>query len=448
MLKPKVLGRHRHSKAALVLIAAAVLLLAGIGNRIIDNYQALADANTLAAVSLAVSGVPRNALPVTLVDIDDRTRDAWNARPKIPHAALAILIGIASERGAEAIILDVDLSGDTAEEPPDPQLRALLSAYPADGPMLMLARRIVFSATTDGRMEPTSSLRTPYDAIVHGKPNIQWITTLNDIDRDRSVRRVRLWQSVCAGGDSAAYPSAALMAGAMLLPPPSQAFSLQHFLSERVAGDCENVAAAPAPWPGAQRQAATVPYILPDRADARALFRVVRNGAETLVLRRVTAGQIVSVDGPDARPAGEIDAHPFTDRVVMIGASDAASGDVYNTPMGSMPGVLIIANSVVQADRILNARPMPPVVRAGTILLALLSFILVARLFQGAVAALVISAISFLLLYATARLFSLGDGIAVLAAAVTGVALFKLLESLLNLALEVPKRGWRAIFKS
>jgi CHASE2 domain-containing sensor protein len=132
----------------------------------------------------------------------------------------------------------------------------------------------------------------------------------------------------------------------------------------------------------------------------------------------------------------------------MIGASDAASGDVYNTPMGSMPGVLIIANSVVQADRILNARPMPPVVRAGTILLALLSFILVARLFQGAVAALVISAISFLLLYATARLFSLGDGIAVLAAAVTGVALFKLLESLLNLALEVPKRGWRAIFKS
>lgn len=447
MLKAKALGRHKHSKLAILLTLAAALLLGGIGSRIVENYQSLADVNTLAAVSLAVSGVPRNALPVTFIDVDDSTREAWKARPKIPHAALASLISIAAERKAEAIILDVDLSGDTAAEPPDPQLLALLSSYPADAPMLMLARRIVFSAMPDGGMKPTSSLRTPYDAAVQGKANIQWITTLNDIGSDRTVRRVRLWQSVCGDGDAAAYPSAALIAGALFLPQPGTAFSLSGFLADRMTADCGTAPAEAAPWPGARQQAATIPYLLPDRADARALFRVVRNGAETVVLRRVEAGQIVKVERSSAGPAGEIDAYPFANRVVLIGASDAASGDVYNTPLGSMPGVLIIANSVVQADRILNSKPMPAAARAGAILLALLSFILVARLFQGAVAALVISAISFGVLYATARLFSFEDGLAVLAAAVTGVALFKLLESLLNLLLDIRKRGWRAIFK-
>jgi CHASE2 domain-containing sensor protein len=432
---------------AFLLVVAAALLLGGLGGRIMESYQGLGDPNTLAALSLAVSGVPASALPVTILDIDDETREAWKARPQIPHAALARLIGIASEQGASGIVVDVDLSGDRENEAPDSQLHSLLAGYAVDAPPLLLARRIVFSAGADGRMEPTSTLSTPYDAIVRGKPNIQWITTLNDIDRDRTVRRVRLWQSICGESEDVAYPSAVLVTGALLLHEREVGFSLQQFLAERAAADCNATAGPAVPWRGAQLQAATVPFIVPDRAEARALFRIVRNGEETIVLRKVSAGQIVLTDEAGARLAGEIDRHPFAGRVVLIGASDAASGDLYNTPFGTMPGVLVIANSVVQADRILNAGPMPSWARSVATLLAFLSFFYVARRFHGAVAAILMSLMIFCLLYVIARLFSLGDGLAVIATAFTGLALFKLLESLFNLALDIPKRGWRAVFK-
>ena len=84
----------------------------------------------------------------------------------------------------------------------------------------------------------------------------------------------------------------------------------------------------------------------------------------------------------------------------------------------------------------LNAPPMPGWMRTGAILLAFLAFVGVARVFQVAVAAILISLLSFGLVYSIARLFSLADGIAVIATAVTGLALFKLLESLVNIALE------------
>lgn len=439
--------RRKPSRAAVLLAVAAALLLAGIGGRIVDGYQEIGDPNTLAALSLAVSGVPASALPVTLLDIDDETRELWKARPRIPHAALASLIGIASERGASAVIVDVDLSGDRVDEAPDPQLLSVLAGYPADAPPLLLARRIVFAAGEGGAMVPRTALRTPYDAAVLGKSNIQWITTLNDIDRDRTVRRIRLWQSICGETQDVTYPSATLAAGALLLTSRDKAFSLPDFLAGRAAADCQAAAAPQTPWAAAAFQAATVPFLVPDRAEARALFRVERKGEQTIVLRKVQAGQIVLADDAGARPAGDIDRQPFANRVVLIGASDAGSGDFYNTPLGTMPGVLVIANSVIQAGRILNAAVMPGWLRSGTILIALLGFLYVTRRFHGAVAALIVSVMIFSILFVVARLFSLADGLAVIAAALTGLALFKLLESLLNLALDVPKRGWRAIFK-
>ena len=216
------------------MVIAAALLLGGIGSRIVDNYKGMADPNTIAAVSLAMSGVPAGALPVTVLDIDDKTREAGSARSKVPHAALARLIGIAAAGGASAIIVDIDLSGDAGTGTRRTlNWHALLAGYPADGPVLMLARRIVFSAGPDGRMEAASSIATPYDGLVRGKANIHWITTLNDIDRDRTVRRIRLWQSVCAKDESAAYPSAPLVAGAFLLPSRARRFRFRG--SSRIA---------------------------------------------------------------------------------------------------------------------------------------------------------------------------------------------------------------------
>jgi CHASE2 domain-containing sensor protein len=434
-------------RALFVLMLTSALLLVGLSESIVDAYGRLGDTNTLAQVSLAVTGVPEKALPVTLLDIDDRTRDAWRARPKVPHAALAKLITIAANSKAALILLDFDLSGDIIDEKPDGTLGAVLTDYPSDAPPLLLARRIVFAVDPSGKVEPTSSISTPYDNLVSGKSNIIWITTLNDIDRDRSVRRVRLWQSICTESVTITYPAAALVAGAVFLSPRGKQIPLESLLADRTAADCRSANPPAPPWPGAHARAATVPFIAPDRSDARPMFFRAPTGENVQLLRRISAGTIVTAGAAGVKATGDIDPHPFVDRVVLIGASDAGNGDFYNTPFGTMSGVMVIANSVMQTNRILNARPMPTWLRSTTILLAFLSFVAISRRFQGSFATLLISLLSFLLLLIVARLFSLTDGVAVIAATVTCMALAKLLESFLNLALDVPTRGWRAILK-
>lgn len=437
----------RRGKVLALLVTTAVLLLAGAGHRIVDGFGNLSDPNMLSSVSLALSGVPSQAMPVTLLDVDDRTREVWDARTRIPHQALASLVSLSAEQGAAAILLDVDLAGAESDEQADPRLNALLAGYPADAPSLMLARRIVFSSDVAGNVAARTSIATPYDEAVRGKPNIRWITTLNDIGRDRSVRRIRLWQSICGNDGAAAYPSALLVVGALFFPPRNEDFSLDQFLRERAAADCATSSPPSTPWPGATAVAVTIPYILPDRANARALFRIKSNGKETIVLRRIPASQMVSVDATGARLLGEIDSEPFRGRLVMIGASDAASGDLYNTPLGTMPGVLIIANGLVQTERILNSLVMPAWAQGSVVVLTFVVFAYMVRRFQGIVAGLLISAVAFGFLWVIARLFSLADGIAIVTAALTGLALFKLLESLVGLAFSIRSVGWRAILR-
>ena len=66
---------------------------------------------------------------------------------------------------------------------------------------------------------------------------------------------------------------------------------------------------------------------------------------ETVAFRRIGAGQLFTYTNGVAAPAGEIDADPFAGRVVIVGASYSDSGDVYETPLGTMPGALVLANS-------------------------------------------------------------------------------------------------------
>jgi CHASE2 domain-containing sensor protein len=439
-------GRSRLVTAVIFTIAAA-MLLAGGGTRFIDSYERFHDANAITSVALVMGGVPREALPVTLLDVDDRTREAWGAGPRTPHAALARLITESASHGASAVVVDFDLSSETPAETADPLLHEALANYPASAPPLMLARKISFGR--DGGEEPVAvdTLGTPYDDAVAGKANIHWITTLNDISGDRQVKRIRLWQTVCKGPGGIAYPSAALVAGALLFPDAQKAAELDAFLKARADSDCRKTAATDVAWPIATAQAATLPYVIPDRAENRALFRISREGRETVVLRRIPAGQLVSYGADGAKVAGELDRDPFEGRVVMIGASHSDSGDFYNTPIGSMPGVLILANSVVQARKIVDAAPMPVFLTNIITLLVFLIFAYVARKLQGAPAVIVIGLLSVPILFAVSRFYSFADGVTILGVAVPGFALFKLIDSCAHIVVHLPSLGWRALLK-
>lgn len=440
-------GRRRTTLIITVLTAA--LMLSGLGAAIMDTHDSFAKTDRLAAVSLILSGVPGNALPVTLLDVDDATRLGWRSTGATPHTALAELVRMAAARDAAGVLLDFDLTVDQPGTPADPAMLALLDTYAADAPLLMLVRKIGFAR---GGQEGNGTLAasaapTPYDAATTGKPNIIWVTTLNDISADRAVRRIRLWQSVCDGASGTAYPSPALVTAARLSGGGRQGAALQEFLDWRVHIECGRENLERPAWPPAQRQAAQLPYVFGDDASSPAKLKLDTPNGPTVVLRRISAGRLVNFEGGRASPAGDIDRDPFAGRVTIIGASYTESADVHETPLGTMPGSLILANSIVQAETLTNTVPASPWIRNALAVAVFLIFAVIVRYLVGVLALISIGLMSVVILIVLSRLHGFETGFAVIATAVTGFALFKLIDALAMIALDVPKRGWRALLK-
>ncbi len=236
------------------------------------------------------------------------------------------------------------------------------------------------------------------------------------------------------------------MAAALLYAEDKREAELATFLKSRADTDCRKEPEAKLDWPKFEGQGITIPYMVADRADTRSLFRIAKDGKETVVLRRISAGQIVKFDGVNAELAGELDADPFKDRVLMIGATHADTSDFYNTPLGTMPGVLIVANSLIQAKSITDTEPMNWWLSNIFALGLFLIYAAIVRNLQSALALTVIGVVSLFALFIISRLFSFYDGVNVVAVAVPGFALFKLIDSLAQIAVDIPRRGWRSIF--
>ena len=434
-----------------IVLAAALVMLTGIAGRIVDTHDSFVSSDRLAAISLILSGVPDGALPVTLLDVDDETRAAWGAEGATPHAALAELVRLSASGGPEAILLDFDLSAERTATPADPVLLELLSSYPVDAPLLMMVRKIGFmrsAGSVDGSAGLTASaVASPYDGATVGKANIRWVTTLNDIGSDRVVRAISMWQSVCDGASGTAYPSAALVTAGHFARHEAQAAGLDQFLTSRVIAECGAGKPPQLPWPRVQKRSAQLPYVFTGDPNAKALMRIDTPQGPTVALRRISAGQLVTFAAGTAQGAVEVDRDPFAGRVVIIGASYTQSSDVHETPLGTMPGSMILANSIVQAGHLTSVEPAAPALRNIMALLVFLIFAAFARYLIGVAAILGIGLVSLGVLIVLSRLYGMETGFEVVAAAITGFSLFKLIDSLVQLASEVPKRRWRAIFK-
>ena len=435
----------------LILVIAAVMMLAGAGSGLIKTYENLAKADRLAAVSLIMSGVPDTATPVTFLDVDDATRRAWSAEGGTPHAALAELIGLAQRNQAEAVLVDFDLSPERPGTLADGHLSAVLKSWPADGPQLLLVRRIMFTQG-DGpdqtALIAAGAAATPYDGDVAGKPNITWVAALNESSNGTPVKRIRLWQVVCDGAAGTAYPSPALAVAAHVAENGKYRSALEQFLGQQATEGCGGTASFHSDWPPVRSQMAMLPYLFGDARNAGAQLRVTREGRETILMRRIGAGQLVRHDAGKADVMGEIDADPFAGRIVVIGGSYTGSGDVHDTPFGWMPGAMILANSVAQSHAIVHASPLPSGVINFLSMGLFLIFAAFARYLVPIAALIGIGLVSLFCLFVVTRLSDFASGFDMLAVALSGFALFKFVDMLARFALDIPKRGWRAVLKT
>ena len=431
-------GRKRMA-TIIITVAAAVLMLSGLGKTVLSINDSFSKSDRLAAISLLLTGKPERALPVTFLDVDDVTRKAWQAQGATPHAALAELIGLAAQSGARGILLDFDISSDQPAEAGDTALATLLREYPSEAPLLMLVRRI--------NVVTSEAVATPYDGDVAGKSNIVWVTTLNDASSDRSVRRIRMWQTVCAGSDGKAYPSVALLTAGALLDGGRNRAALERFLDVAVSRECGNVDEAPLPWPPAQHQLARLPFAFPADPDKPALLRIIVDGQPTPAFWRVRASRLVSYDGTMAAPAGDIDSSPFDGRIAVIGGSYADSGDIYGTALGVMPGAMVLANSIVQARTMVETVPAPSWARNVFAVALLLAFAAIARYFVPLFALIAIAATAVAALLTLTRIYGFETGFDSVAIGLTGFALFKLADAFAHVIMDIPARRWKCILK-
>ncbi|MFO0993395.1 MAG: CHASE2 domain-containing protein [Hyphomicrobiales bacterium] len=440
--------RRGWSYAAAVLVA--ILTMLGIGKGMLEAYESLSSADKLIKVSTLFSGAEQRAVPVTLIEVDDETRTRWGNPVITPHKAIATMINVAREGGARVIVVDLDLSGDTEGQPPTPELYNVLAHYPADAPPLYIVRAIRFKGASlpgEGQTYLADSYRkTPYDSVIATKPNISWISALPSFGGDRVVRKVRFWQTVCDGATGEAFPSAALAVAASL---ENQGAALKSFLDRQIETECGGKASqAASSWPQHNRLEAPIPFAFSDSAKTPALNATGTDGKPTALLRRIGAWSLVRVSGDMVEATGEVDAGIFHNRAVLIGVTHADSRDVYATPLGSMPGVTIIANTVALAKVISETPAASLFVRN---LLGICFFFIVAFIgirFQAAPAMILIGLAGVGTSFLVSRWFGFATAVEVIALGLTVFALYKIADSIVGIVVEWRSgRGWRAIFK-
>lgn len=262
---------------------------------------------------------PTEVLPVTLIDIDDVLyRDRWANPATTPRHELARMIGLLEESGLRALVLDVDLSwGDE-----DPVLASFLEGYRGPVPLVLVKR-------LEDRLDGLQAAPAPVDPVVEANPLVSWAHSHFYVDRDDSVRRWRAWLPACLNDRAIVLPAVA-----------ARALELSH----------------PGSVDGRIPEASSPCGRLGDEPDSHAiLFRhdFGTSGGESglpTVDSRGWAGPAQRLFARDLLDGMRVDRGTyFDDRVGVIGGTHHGGRDHWRTPIGILPGAVVLANTIIHA---------------------------------------------------------------------------------------------------
>ena len=403
-----------------------------------------------------------NSPAFVFIDIDDATWREWSFPLITPRDKLASLIEVAARSNPSAIVVDVDLAFPDATDREE-RLGKFLASYQAAWPPLLLNRALQ-PASTAGSIFPAPR-GTVYDNKTKDRANILWGSPLFERSGDNSVRRWRLFTPACTqSGQPLTVPSIHLLAASIA----------RRSLADASGG--ESPATGSAPWAELYRNLAILTP--PDCKDAsrvqegvldatpglrevrfdhddvssRVIYRIAGKraprGLDRLSAGRTEASAVVAV-----RPARSILAAASPEgvpglagRVVLIGGSYAQSGDWHETPIGRMPGALLVINAIEALS--VNGTPVEPsrVERLVTSLALVVLTAAAAAWFRATVVAIVVAAGLFVLMTISIARFQSGVMLDMAIPAV-GAALHDLIEAAISLAQQVRTLGWKWVLK-
>lgn len=380
---PEIEKRRRRSFAVLLrqglicgLLVTAVLLLQSVG--VMPTFE---DDAATDGMMRAYSGVgaPKHTYPFVLIAVDGETYRQWKEPLITPRDKLAEIVTFAVQGGAKLIFLDVDLSRDHlgGRVPP--------GSAPGDCKKLGTADASLCEALSNAGDIPVILARTIVDSEqIHGArwkthpsfldnavatPAVLWASPLYSLDPDRFVRQLRGWEIACEAGRLRAYPSVETLAVAILAGKEKGRSALERAMTSRSGGGCNDnkdpekaddsfdlpvdnsddkpVRVTRQASGPAERIFFTIPWeptlsrIYPEQGTRAARQQVDIPGTDTVtdVLKVYSARHIVDpIEKPDPK---SVQGH-----VVVVGATHAEAGDLHETPLGLMPGALVIINAI------------------------------------------------------------------------------------------------------
>jgi len=325
-------------------LGIAVLLFA---IRDLPRFKDVEDASLDWFIQIRQADIDENAPSFAIIDIDERTYRAIGQPYYTPRRHLLKLIRFALSGEPEAVILDFDLSRPGAEPEEEAALAEFLRTYP--GPVPIIAIQPVIRSLTDPgapRIHRTVALR----AATSDNPFVYWGSALVTVDDDFTVRRWRVWEKSCTPDGRPEVLMPIQIIAAMLM---EQEGPVHAALEEAKA---KIFSAAPFECSGksttrSQPTRETIDVagrqvlIQPSWTESRIFYAFPWGAAsgETYVNARhlVIRPALAILESEPGTVANDW----LRDRLVVISGSYDEGGDVHRTPLGEMPGSLVIVNS-------------------------------------------------------------------------------------------------------
>jgi hypothetical protein len=309
----------------------------------------------------------RNIPPFVLLDIDDRTYQAWGEPLLTPRNRLTNLIKVAVQAKARLIIVNIDLSKESLIEglplpeklrqhPYDQEIYDYLANYAERCKTQLACPPIILTRTFRPPFGPILVPRPSFlePAVAQSTPYVQWASTLFYRSYDDVVRRWWLWQPTCMKQQPGIIPSAELLAAAIIrngTPQQTQEI-LSTALSPFQPKNCTDKYILPQVLPKMiqmgqltvrtevrgihQRIMYSMPWLIGNKPPRLPYFLADTNGEPILT---VFPAQLFAESPPIASLTA------LQDKIIVIGGSYDGH-DVYRTPLDYMPGSLILINAI------------------------------------------------------------------------------------------------------
>jgi CHASE2 domain-containing sensor protein len=364
-------------------------------------------------MKLSRADIPEKATPpFVILDIDEKTFQAWEEPFVMPRDKLLKLLKFAVDAHPKLIIVDIAITNRPSFEnkrlhPDDQALQEYLINYEklscqSTCPPILLAR--TFRVPLNKRpFDPATGpfyleqRRTFLDKVVANSPHLYWAATLFEREHDRILRRWQLWTTTCTQNSAHIIPSMSLLAATLLVgdnqPSPSSC-RLKIHLDYYTPFDCSK---GPQTWTNeALRHKPTIFKLnenltfnlQPPHLSSRILYtlpwylpkgeRWPYTPDKRLLLTTLSAKNITDNQNDSAKLAQPISKVLLRDSITIIGASHFDSRDWHSTPLGWMPGTLVLVNSIHSLLQYGILHPPSPwiVLLLTVILVTLLSWLL------------------------------------------------------------------------